>query len=93
MSNVDEIITRAAERAASEAVERVMQQGVPAPEYLTTVQAGVYLGLSRQQLEIWRSKGGGPQYVKLGHAVRYKRSALDEYMAARVRQHTAEKPT
>ena len=93
MSNVDEIINKTAERAASEAVERVLQQGIPTPEYLTTVQAATYLALSRQQLEIWRSKGGGPQYVKLGHAVRYKRSALDEYMAARVRQHTAEEPT
>ncbi len=90
MSNVDEIINKTAERAASEAVERVLQQNIPAPEYLTTVQAAAYLGLSRQQLEIWRSKGGGPIYVKLSHAVRYRRSALDDYMAARERDHTAE---
>ena len=46
MSNVDEIITRAAECAAGEAVERVLQQGIPTPEYLTTVQAATYLALS-----------------------------------------------
>ena len=90
MSNVDEIITKAAERAASEAVERVLQQSIPVPEYLTTVQAAIYLALSRQQLEIWRSRGGGPRFVKLAHAVRYKRSDLDDFMAARVRDHTAE---
>ena len=90
MSSIDEIITKTAERAAGEAVVRVLQQNIPAPEYLTTIQAAAFLGLSKQQLEIWRSKGGGPIYVKLGHAVRYKRSALDDYMAARERRHTAE---
>ena len=92
MSNVDEIIQEAARQAAKEAIERVLQQSIPAPGYLTTMQAAAYLGLSRQQLEIWRSKGGGPPYVKLRHAVRYRLSALDDFMAKRERAHTAEQP-
>ena len=90
MPNIDEIINKAAERAADKAVDRILRQNVPAAEYLTTVQTAAYLSLSRQQLEIWRSKGGGPRYVKLDQSVRYKRSALDDFMAARERNHTAE---
>ena len=60
-------------------------------EYLTTIQAAEYLGMSRQWLEIGRCRAYGPRYVKLGHAVRYKRSALDDFMAARERDHTAER--
>ena len=58
-------------------------------EYLSTEQVAAYLGMSRQWLEIGRHKGYGPPYIKLGHAVRYKRSALDEWMLARQQSHTA----
>ena len=53
-----------------------------ADEYLTTVEAAAYLKLSRQYLEIarYRADGSGPDYIKLGRAVRYRRSALDAYM-------------
>ena len=58
MAEVDELIQEAARQAAKEAVERVLEQSILAPEYQTTAQAAAYLGLSRQKLEIWRSKGG-----------------------------------
>ena len=58
-------------------------------EYLTTTQAAAYLGMSRQWLEIGRHKGYGPPYIKLGRAVRYKRSALDNWMTDRQQLHTA----
>lgn len=60
-------------------------------EYLDTRQAAAYLGLSRQRLEIWRCYGGGPRYSKLAQAVRYKKSDLDDFMAACTKSHTAEK--
>jgi hypothetical protein len=50
-------------------------------EYLTTIQAARHLNCSRQYLEIGRSKGYGPPYCKLGRAVRYRASALNEWMA------------
>ena len=53
----------------------------PKREYLNTRQAAQYLGLSKQQLELWRAKGGGPLYTKLARIVRYKRSDLDAFMA------------
>jgi excisionase family DNA binding protein len=53
-------------------------------EYLTTTEAAQYLKLSRQFLEVARHRGdgSGPSYIKLARAVRYRRSALDEWMAA-----------
>jgi hypothetical protein len=43
---------------------------------LTTAQAALYLGLSPRTLELWRLRGGGPVFRKLGRrTVRY--SAID----------------
>jgi len=52
-------------------------------EYLTTVEAAQYLKLSRQFLEVARHRGdgSGPAFIKLQRAVRYRRSALDAWMA------------
>jgi len=52
--------------------------------YLTTDEAASYLRLSRQFLEAsrYRADGSGPAYIKLERAVRYRRSALDEWMTA-----------
>ena len=62
----------------------------PAAKYFNTPTAANYIGLSRQYLEIKRHTGGGPPYVKLARAVRYRKSDLDEWMASQLRQHTAE---
>jgi excisionase family DNA binding protein len=61
-------------------------------EYMTTKQAAQYLNLSRQYLEAARYRGdsSGPPYIKLDRAVRYRRSALDSWMAAH--DHSADKP-
>jgi predicted DNA-binding transcriptional regulator AlpA len=50
------------------------------PNYLTTLQAADYLGVSHQFLEISRCKGGGPPFIKLARLVRYKKYDLDEWM-------------
>jgi hypothetical protein len=52
-------------------------------EYLTTREAARHLNCSRQYLEIGRCKGYGPPFHKLGRAVRYRKSTLNEWMAAR----------
>jgi Helix-turn-helix domain len=60
--------------------------------YLTTVEAAKYLNLSRQFLEAarYRADGSGPDYIKLGRAVRYRRTTLDAWMTAH--DHSADKP-
>jgi excisionase family DNA binding protein len=54
----------------------------------TTKEAAAYLKVSHQYLEIARVKGGGPPYVKLSRAVRYRRQDLDTWLGTCVRSHT-----
>ena len=47
---------------------------------LTVVQAATYLGLAVSTLNKWRCHGGGPVFVKLGRAVRYRQEDLDQFV-------------
>lgn len=42
-----------------------------------------YLGILVPALEKWRQLGTGPDYVKIGRLVRYKKSALDAWITTR----------
>ena len=50
------------------------------PEYLDTVAAAALIGVSKQSMALWRSKGTGPAYAKVGGTVRYSRDALRTWM-------------
>ena len=53
--------------------------------------ATTYIGAGSQRtLERWRATGDGPAYVKVGHRVRYRRSALDRWLRQRTRTQTKE---
>nr|WP_295742448.1 helix-turn-helix domain-containing protein [uncultured Acidocella sp.] len=56
--------------------------------FLTTDQAGRYLGLSRQALEKMRRQGRGPRYRKHGRYVRYHIADLDSWSESRSRSQT-----
>jgi len=56
--------------------------------FLDTQAAADHLGLKRQTLEAWRCRGGGPRFVKLGRAVRYRQADLDGWIESRVRDNT-----
>jgi predicted DNA-binding transcriptional regulator AlpA len=48
---------------------------------LTTAEVSQWLGISRQLLEISRSKGNSPiPYIRINRAVRYRLSAINEYL-------------
>jgi len=47
---------------------------------LTVVQAATYLGLAVSTLNKWRCHGGGPVFIKLGRAVRYRQEDLDQFV-------------
>jgi len=59
--------------------------------FLTTDEAADYLGLQKSTLEAWRCRGGGPRFVKLGRAVRYRARDLDDWIESRTRSNTSEK--
>ena len=74
--------------SAEKRVPYVQQKIIP--HYLNTKQAASYLNLSHQYLEIARHKGGGPQYIKLAKAVRYRPEDLDDWMVNHTQRNTAE---
>jgi predicted DNA-binding transcriptional regulator AlpA len=51
---------------------------------LDTAEAAAYLRMAKQTLAKWRSQGRGPSYVRLGGAVFYRLSELDQYIEAGV---------
>lgn len=57
---------------------------------LEVQEAAEYLGLSVSTLNKWRCYGEGPKFVKLGRAIRYRMSDLDEYIALRMSQSTSD---
>ena len=46
---------------------------------LTEKQAATFFSLKPQTLTSWRHKGTGPEYLKIGGAVRYRRRDLERY--------------
>ena len=58
---------------------------------LNTREAATFVGLSVPTLNKLRVYGGGPSFLKLGRAVRYRRSDLDSWLTARVRRSTSER--
>ena len=54
-------------------------------EVLDTLQAAELLGFKPVTLDIWRSKGAGPPYVKLGRSVRYHRRTIIQWAMAQTR--------
>lgn len=57
---------------------------------LTTREAAGYLGLATSTLNKWRCHGGGPQFLKLGRAVRYRQDDLDRFLETRIFSSTVE---
>ena len=58
---------------------------------LTTGEAAELVGLAASTLENLRVIGGGPTYLKLGRAVRYRAEDLNRWLDARERRNTSER--
>jgi len=58
--------------------------------YMTPKEAAQYLRSSASTLAKRRLFGGGPVFVRIGKAVRYRRSDLDAWMAGTARRSTSE---
>ena len=57
------------------------------PDLLSNEEAAALLGIKPNTLEIWRTKGKGPEFVKLGHTksapIRYLRTKIFVFIEAR----------
>jgi excisionase family DNA binding protein len=68
-----------------------MEANLSAPnKYLTTKEAAHYVRLSESSLEKKRVSGDGPEFLKVGKAVRYEQTALDAWMQTDRRTSTAD---
>ena len=57
---------------------------------LNEKEAAQYLGeIPIYTLRYWRTAGGGPVFIKVGHHVRYDTRDLDEYLGSRRRESTS----
>lgn len=63
-----------------------------ASNYTNTGGAAKHLSLSTSYLEKLRLTGGGPPFIKIGKAVRYRFGDLDAWFSAKVRGSTSEYP-
>lgn len=78
-------LARAAERAAASASATQIQ----IDQFLTAAQAADLLGIKPSTLAAWRClRSDGPPFSKVGSAVRYRRSALIEWVQARTSRST-----
>ncbi|MCA3746067.1 MAG: helix-turn-helix domain-containing protein [Phenylobacterium sp.] len=57
---------------------------------LSTPTVAEITGLSQVTLRRWRTTGGGPQFVRLGRAVRYRSDDVNAFVEARTFRSTSE---
>lgn len=64
---------------------------LPSDRYIDEKQVAEYLGISAKTLQGYRVKGGGPEFMKLGHkTVRYKISDIQEWAKNHKKKNTSE---
>ena len=69
----------------NEMLQKIMEMLAAKPSFepedlLTCSQAAELFGVKDQTLAAWRHKGTGPSYIKIGSGVRYKLSAIYEFI-------------
>ena len=60
--------------------------------YFKPRDAALYLSSSTSTLAKLRLKGTGPPFTRIGRAIRYRRTDLDEFMASGLVASTSENP-
>ena len=48
------------------------------------------LGVKAKTMEAWRSRGGGPAFVRVGRLVRYRPADVESWIRSRVRRSTSD---
>lgn len=60
---------------------------------LSTAQAAAFLNLRPQTLRVWRTRGDGPQYIRLGSSIKaraaYTEASLADFVRSREFKSTA----
>jgi excisionase family DNA binding protein len=61
-----------------------------AAEFLSTKEAARLLGIHYNTLCKWRIRGGGPRFVRVGAAIRYRGSDLEAWLDNHTYSNTTE---
>lgn len=61
-------------------------------ELLTQSKVAKILGTTEKFLEARRCRGGGPNFIRVGRLVRYRRSDVDRWLESRLVNSTSESP-
>lgn len=56
---------------------------------LTRKEAAEYLRLQKSTLDAWAHRGGGPVFVKMGRACRYRLEDLEDFVNRNLVRNTA----
>jgi predicted DNA-binding transcriptional regulator AlpA len=62
----------------------------PARLLLTEAQVADLMAVSPRTLQAWRYHGGGPRYIKIGSAVRYRPGDVDAWLETQTRASTSD---
>lgn len=74
-----------------DAMECALDAAQSMPKLLTPEHVAASLGVTERTLERWRMTGDGPPFVSLSRrTVRYSEAALIAFVAARVKENTAQ---
>jgi len=81
--SLDPPILEVIRATVSETLKQLRSRPPTAPATLNTTDAAHYLGISPSKLSRLRHEGKGPPFVRIGAAVRFKTSDLDNWLAER----------
>ncbi|MDR0967505.1 MAG: helix-turn-helix domain-containing protein [Rickettsiales bacterium] len=62
------------------------EQSQQLPILFTTSTLAKYLGIAKATLKQYRLDGGGPEYLKIGHLIRYRLSDIEKWFDTLVSQ-------
>lgn len=48
--------------------------------YLSPDEVSILTGISKSQLEVWRRRGDGPKFIRVGKLVKYRRDLLEAFL-------------
>lgn len=64
--------------------EHLNREGTSQPRYLmNSQQAAQHLGVRNETMATWRHRGTGPNYIKVGSTVRYRKNDLEDFLRQR----------
>ena len=95
---MDEMMERAREVSATRTPKAVSLSGdVPfkqesfmkQADLLDETEAACFLTIKPPTLAAWRYRGVGPDFLKIGRLIRYRRSALEDFLSKQKRQSTS----